>query len=90
MSTKTKLEKDYQRLNKAIEKLAEAEIKKIRKKTNDLKLEAEKTGKAIEVSIEEAEEKTGEQKKLIPSIAFFYWSLVVLKTRLIILFLLLP
>lgn len=62
MSLKTKLEKDYQNLNKTIEQAAEDEIKAIREKTNALQKEAEKTGEAIQLSIDAGERKTSKKK----------------------------
>jgi hypothetical protein len=55
MSTKEKLEKDYQNYNLNIERMAEEEIKKIREKANLIREEASETGKSVELSINEGE-----------------------------------
>lgn len=51
MSKRNKLEKDYRASNMAIEQAVESEIKRIQEETNSLKEEAQKTGIAVEESI---------------------------------------
>lgn len=48
MSSKSKLEKDYDDYNKAVERKAEQEIQKIREDIRRAKKEAEKTGERLE------------------------------------------
>jgi hypothetical protein len=47
-----KLEEDYKNFNLNIERLAQAEIEKIRQATNTLKEEARKIGSAVELQLQ--------------------------------------
>ena len=62
MSSKEKLEKDYENFNMNIERMSEEEIKKIKEKANALKEEASKIGEAVELSLNEEEAKTARKK----------------------------
>jgi len=62
MSKKQKLEKDYKKFNKSIEREAEDEIKKIQQETIALKEEASKIGEAVELSLKQNEAKTTKKK----------------------------
>ena len=62
MSTKYKLEKDYKKFNKNIEREAEDEIKKIQQETIALKEEASKIGEAVELSLKTNEANTTKKK----------------------------
>ncbi len=62
MSKKQKLEKDYKKFNKSIEREAEDEIKKIQQETIALKEEASKIGEAVELSLKANEAKTTKKK----------------------------
>ncbi len=62
MSKNPKLEKDYKKFNKSIEREAEDEIKKIQQETTALKEEAGKIGEAAERSIKANEAKTTKKK----------------------------
>jgi len=62
MSSKEKLEKDYENFNMNIERMSEEEIKKIKEKANALKEEASKIGEAVELSLNEEEGKTARKK----------------------------
>jgi len=62
MSTKDKLEKDYKKFNKNIEREAEDEIKKIQQETIALKEEASKIGEAVELSLKTDEAKATKKK----------------------------
>ena len=53
MLKKDRLEKDYKEFNNAIEHAAQSRLKKIHEETNALKETAEKTGKAVEESVNE-------------------------------------
>jgi len=60
--SKKKLEKDYQKFNKSIEREAEDEIKKIQQETIALKEEASKIGEAVELDLKAKEAKTTKKK----------------------------
>ena len=62
MAKEDKIEKDYAALNVAIERLAQKEIKNIQQETNLLKDEVEKTGEAIENSINKTLMKASKKK----------------------------
>jgi len=62
MAKKDKLEKDYKKFNKNIEREAEDEIKKIQQETIALKEEASKIGEAVELSLKTDEAKTTKKK----------------------------
>jgi len=62
MSKKDKLEKDYKKFNKNIEREAEDEIKKIQQETIALKEEASKIGEAVELSLKTDEAKATKKK----------------------------
>ena len=62
MSKKQKLEKDYKKFNKSIEREAEDEIKKIQQETSALKEEASKIGEAVELSLKTDEAKATKKK----------------------------
>ncbi len=62
MSKKQKLEKDYKKFNKSIEREAEDGIKKIQEETIALKEEASKIGEAVELSLKANEAKTTKKK----------------------------
>jgi len=62
MAKKDQLEKDYKNLNLKIEQAAEAEIKKIREKTESLKEQARQTGETIELTLAEKEPKVTKKK----------------------------
>jgi len=48
MSGKKKIEEDYKIFEKDIEQMAEEELRKIREKASQTKIEAEKVGESIE------------------------------------------
>ncbi len=62
MSGKEKIEKDYKNFTAEIEALAEDEKRRIRQKIDAIKAEAEKTGEAVERSLEEPDGRTGKKK----------------------------
>ncbi len=61
-SGREKLEKDCQKFNAEIESLVEQEKRKIQEKVDAVKVEAEKTGEAVEISLGKREAKTAEKK----------------------------
>ncbi len=62
MAKEGKIEKDYAALNVAIESLAQKELKNIQQETNLLKDEVEKTGEAIENSINKTHMKASKKE----------------------------
>jgi outer membrane murein-binding lipoprotein Lpp len=62
MAKKDQLEKDYENLNRKIEQAAEAEIKKIQEKIEELKEEARRKGETIEQTLVEKETKVIKKK----------------------------
>ncbi len=56
MSSKSKLEKDYDAYKQAIESKAQEEIKRIREEIIRAKKEAEKTGENLEIIINKDEQ----------------------------------
>ena len=62
MSGEDKLEHDYETSDAAIEELAKEELEKIKKKTRELKVEAEKVGADVEASLDEGKPKAGKKK----------------------------
>ena len=62
MSGKEKIEQDYEVFDQAVEQMAKEEIERIRKKANQIKLEAEKIGEQVEASIN-ADQDEGASKK---------------------------
>ena len=55
--SKAKLNKDFEDFNLQIDKLAEEEMKSIRKKADDVKAGVAKIGETVELSIKEAKAK---------------------------------
>ncbi len=53
MSGNDKTERDYKDFDGAIEEFAKEEIEKLKKRTNQLKAEAEIVGEAVETSLEQ-------------------------------------
>lgn len=62
MAKKDQLEKDYKNLNIKVEQAAEAEIKKIREKTEALKEEARQMSETVERTLIEKETKATKKK----------------------------
>jgi hypothetical protein len=60
---KSKIENEYKTFEAEIEKKAEEEIKGIKKKTNQIREEAEKIGRDVELSIEKNETKAIKKKR---------------------------
>ena len=56
MSNKEKLEKDYEKFNQNIERIAKEEVNTIREKISAVKDEAGKVGEAVELSLNKASE----------------------------------
>ncbi len=61
-SKKEQIENDYKESDAKIEAIAEEELKKIRKKANEIKAEAEKIGEDVENSLNEGEAKRSRKK----------------------------
>ncbi len=55
MSGREKIEKDYKESEKRIEKAIEVEIEQIKRRTYEIKLEAEKIAEAVQISINQNE-----------------------------------
>lgn len=53
------IEKDYKDFETCIEQMAEEELKKIRKKTSEIRNQAEKVGEAVEASMSASDKKKG-------------------------------
>jgi hypothetical protein len=62
LSGREKIEKDYQKSEKKIEQEAEEEIAQIRRKAGEIKVEAEKIGEALEISINQNDERRNKKK----------------------------
>jgi hypothetical protein len=61
--SKAKLEKDYQNFTIEIEKLVQQEIKNIQEKADSIKEEADKTGQAVELSLNRKESRNAKKEK---------------------------
>ncbi len=55
MSGREKIEKDYKESEKTIENEVNKEMTQIKKKANEIKIEAGKIGEAVEISINQKE-----------------------------------
>ncbi len=62
MSGKEKIEKDYKNFSAEIERLAEEEKRRTRQKIETIKAEAEKTGEAVERTLEEPDDRARKKK----------------------------
>jgi hypothetical protein len=62
LSGREKIEKDYQKSEKRIEKEVEEEMTQIKRKANEVKVNAEKIGAALEISINQNEERRNKKK----------------------------
>jgi hypothetical protein len=62
LSGQEKIEKDYQKSKKKIEKEVEEEMAQIRSKASAIKVEAEKIGESLEISINQNEERLNKKK----------------------------
>ncbi len=62
LSGEDEIEQNYHDSEMCVEALAKEEIEKIKKKTDVLKLEAEKVGADVEASLEENESKARKKK----------------------------
>jgi hypothetical protein len=62
MPKHNKIEKDFENSNAAIETIVKEEMRKIEKKTAEIKKEAEEIGKALELDLEENKAETTKKK----------------------------
>jgi hypothetical protein len=62
LSGREKIEKDYRKSEKRIEKEVEEEMAQIKSKANEVKVDAEKIGEALEISINQNEERRNKKK----------------------------
>jgi hypothetical protein len=62
LSGREKIEADYQKSEKRIEQEVEEEIVQIKRKASEIKVEAEKIGEALEISISQNKETRNKKK----------------------------